>query len=199
MASYQAIAAVGEAILSLLESARPPAPSEFDATQFVLYQASDFQNPTAEERISLYLYHIGISSTRRSFPPRRDADGHLYRPPLPLDLHYLLTPWAQDARKQQRLLGWSMRVLEDTPIIPTGLLNSFGPETAIFRPDETVELICEPLSLQEIVNIWDAFKPNLQISAAYVTRMILIDSRVEEIEGPLVQTRIFTMGKGLLS
>lgn len=196
MASYQAIAAVGEAILGLLESARPPTPSEFDATHFMPYQASDFQNPTSEERISLYLYHVAINSTRRSFPPRRDADGKLYRPPLPVDLHYLLTPWSQDPKKQQRLLGWSMRVLEDTPILPTGLLNSFGPETAIFRPDEAVELVCEPLSLQEIVNIWDAFKPNFQISAAYVARMILIDSLVEEAEGPLVQTRVFAMGKG---
>lgn len=196
MASYQAIAAIGEAILGLLKAARPPAPSEFDATQFKLYQASHFQTPTTEEIISLYLYHVGINSTRRSFPPRRDPDGRVYRPPLPVDLHFLLTPWSQDPNKQLRLLGWSMRVLEDTPILPSGLLNSFGPEAEVFRPDEAVELVCEPLSLQEIINIWDAFKPNLQISTAYVARMILIDSMIEEIEGPLVQARVFSMGKG---
>ncbi len=191
MATYQAIAATGEAILGMLEAARPR--PEFADIQFALYQASNFQNPM-EEGISLYLYRVATNTTRRNLPPRIGPDGRRYRPPLPLDLHYLLTPWARTAARQQRMLGWSMRVLEDTPILPTGLLNRYGTEPETFRPDETVELVCEPISLQEIVNIWDAFKSNLQLSAAYVARMITIDSLVELSEGPPAQTRVFDFG-----
>ncbi len=191
MATYQAIAAIGEAILGLLEAARPK--PEFANAQFALYQSTNFQNPM-EEGISLYLYRVATNTTRRNLPPHIGPDGRRYRPPLPLDLHYLLTPWARTAAKQQRLLGWSMRALEDTPILPAGLLNHYGTEPETFFPHETVELVCEPLSLQEIVNIWDAFKPNLQLSAAYVARMVAIDSAVEISEGPPAQTRVFDFG-----
>jgi Pvc16 N-terminal domain len=188
MATYHAIAATGEAILGLLEAARPQ--PEFANAQFALYQSTNFQNPM-EEGISLYLYRVATNTTRRNLPPSIGPDGRRYRPPLPLDLHYLLTPWARTAAKQQRLLGWSMRALEDTPILPVGLLNHYGTEPETFFPHETVELVCEPLSLQEIVNIWDAFKPNLQLSAAYVARMVAIDTAVEISERSPAQTRVF--------
>jgi hypothetical protein len=191
MATYQAITATGEAILGLLKAARPK--PEFANIQFALYQASDFQSPM-EEGVSLYLYRISTNTTRRNLPPRTDAQGRRYRPALPLDLHYLLTPWARTAARQQHMLGWCMRVLEDTPILPTGLLNRYGTALETFTPGETVELICEPISLQEIINIWDAFKSNLQLSAAYVARMIAIDSQIEISEGPAAQTRAFDFG-----
>ncbi|MBO0779038.1 MAG: DUF4255 domain-containing protein [Ktedonobacteraceae bacterium] len=192
MATYHAIAATGEAILGLLEAARPR--PEFANIQFALYQASNFQNPM-EDGVSLYLYRISPNTTRRNLPPHTDAQGRRYRPALPLDLHYLLTPWARTAARQQRLLGWCMRALEDTSILPTGLLNRYGTEPETFRPHETVELVCEPISLQEIVNIWDAFKSNLQLSAAYVARMICIDSQIAISEGVPVQTRVFDFGE----
>jgi hypothetical protein len=147
------------------------------------------------EGISLYLYRVSTNTTRRNLPPRIDPDGRRFRPPLPIDLHYLVVPWAITAEKQQSLLGWSMRVLEDTPILPAKVLNHYGSAGETFRPSEAVELVCEPITLQEIVNIWDAFKPNLQVSVAYVARMIEIDSPIEMVEGPPVQTQVFDFGK----
>ncbi len=196
MATYHAIAATGEAIIGLLEASCPK--PEFANARFTLYRSTDFQNPM-DEGISLYLYRVAVNATRRNLPPRIAPDGKRYRSSLPVDLHYLLTPWAKTAARQQRLLGWSMRVLEDTSILPTGLLNHYVPETETFQPNETVELVFEPLSLQEIVNIWDVFKPNLQLSVAYVARMITIDSNIElsVSDGQLVQTRAYSFGKGL--
>jgi hypothetical protein len=195
MATYHAIAATGEAIVGLLEAACPK--TEFPNARFTLYRSTDFQNPL-DEGISLYLYRVAVNSTRRNLPPRLAPDGKRYRPSLPVDLHYLLTPWARTAARQQRLLGWSMRVLEDTAILPTGLLNHYVPETEIFLPNETVELVFDPLSLQEIVNIWDVFKQNLQLSVAYVARMIAIDSEIElsATDGQLVQNRTYDFGRG---
>jgi hypothetical protein len=192
MATYHAIATTGEAILGVLRDACPK--PEFEGAQFALYQANDFQNPM-REGISLYLYRVSTNTTRRNLPPRIDPDGHRFRPPLPIDVHYLLVPWAITAEKQQSLLGWSMRVLEDTPILPAKVLNYYGSAGESFRLQEAVELVCEPITLQEIVNIWDAFKPSLQVSVAYVARMIEIDSPIEVIEGPPVQTRVFDFGK----
>ncbi len=189
MATYHAIAATGEAILGVLKAASPQ--PDFAHAEFKLYQSNDFQNTPITEGVSLYLYQVEVNTTRRNLPARVEANGQRFRPSLPLDLHYMLIPWAQNAVKQQWLLGWAMRALEDTAILPAELLNHYGTGGDIFHPYEAVEVICEPLALQEIVNIWDAFKPNLQLSVAYVARMVSIDSLVPLPDTQLVQTRTF--------
>jgi hypothetical protein len=191
VATYHAIAATSLAILGLLERACPK--PEFDGAQFALYRVNDFQNPM-DEGISLYLYRVSNSS-RRNLPPRLGPQGQHYRPPLPLDLYYLLTTWGKTAAKQQRLLGWCMRELEDTAILPSGLLNHYVPESETFRPDESVELVFDPLSLQDMANLWEPLKPHLQASATYVARMLAIESTVEVSDGRAVQTRVFDFAK----
>jgi hypothetical protein len=88
-----------------------------------------------------------------------------------------------------------MRELEDTAILPTGLLNHYGPEPETFRPDESVELVFDPLSLQDMANLWEPLKPHLQASATYVARMLAIESTVEVSDGRAVQTRVFDFAK----
>lgn len=193
MATYHAIAATSQALLGLLRDACPR--EKFSRAEFALYHASDFEKPM-EEGISLYLYRVTINTAIRNLPPRTVADGRRYRPSLPVDLHYLLTAWAKDAGMQQRLLGWGMRTLEDSTILPAGVLNSYMPEPDTFHANETVEVICDPLSLQDWAAVWDKLKPKLQTSMAYVARMIAIDSTVELIEAVPVQTRTFDFTKG---
>lgn len=191
MATYHAIAAISQAILGLLEEASPK--PEFAGSQFALYLVSNFQNPM-DEGVSLYLYRVGTSS-RRNLPSRLGPHGERYRPPLPVDLYYLLTTWAKTPEKQQRLLGWCLRELGDTPILPAGLLNHYGPEPDTFRPDETVELVFEPLSLQDMANLWEPLKPHLQVSATYVARMVTIESTLQVTDTGIVQTRQFNLAK----
>ena len=66
MATANAIAAIGRAILALIAGAVPR--DEFAAAQFELYQAKDFQSPM-EEGISLYLYRITSAGEIRSEAP----------------------------------------------------------------------------------------------------------------------------------
>ena len=194
MATYRAIAATSQTILGLLRDACPR--EEFPRAEFALYHAGDFEKPM-EEGISIYLYRVAINTAVRNLPPRTTPDGRRYRPSLPVDLHYLLTAWAKDVAMQQRLLGWGMRTLEDTPILPAGVLNSQMPEPDTFHANETVEIICDPLSLQDWAAIWDKLKPKLQTSITYVARMIAMDSTVEFAEAAPVQTRAFAFTKGL--
>lgn len=186
MASYQAIAAVSRAIRGLLELACPR--PEFDGARFEVYQAGDFQTPM-DEGVSLYLYRVSTSS-RRNLPSRIGPNGETYRPPLPLDLYYMLTAWGRTFEKQQGLLGFCIRELGNMPILPSGLLNHFGP-TDVFRDQETVELVFEPLTLQDFSNIWEPLKPNLQPSATYVARMVSIESTLQIPSLGNVQTRQF--------
>ncbi len=193
MATYHAIAATSQALLGLLRDACPR--TEFPTADFFLYQATDFEKPM-EEGVSLFLYRVTINGSMRNLPPRLAPDGRRYRPSLPVDLHYLLTPWAKDTEKQQRLLGWSMRVIEDVPILPAGLLNYYMPEPEVFHPTETVEVICDPLSIQDWTALWDKLQPKIQTSVTYLARMVALESTVELSAGAPVQTRTFDVAKG---
>lgn len=195
MATYAAIAATSEAIIGLLRRARPK--EEFTKSAFEVYQGNDFEAPM-NEGISLYLYRVTVNASRRSLPPTVTPEGRRMRPPIPLDLHYLLSAWGQSYDTQHRLIGWAIRELENTPVIPAGVLNSTGPEADVFRPDETVELVCDPLALADMINLWETLKPksNRPLSVNYVARMIAIESRLELYEYAPVQTRQFDYGKG---
>ncbi len=192
MATYQAISVTSQAIVGLLYDACPRA--DFPTAQFQLFESNDFNSPPIEEGVSVYLYRVATNMTRRNLPPRLGPDGKRYRPSLPVDLFYMLTAWAKAPAQQQRLLGWAMRTLEDTPIIPAGYLNQYsGQET--FHSNETVELVPGPLSTQDNYNIWNGFKPNMHPSVAYIARLIQIESSVVLEEGGLVQTRELDLAK----
>jgi len=187
LATYHAISAVGQAIVALLKTAGSA--SELGSVEVKLFHARDFQKGL-EEGVSVYLYRVTVSGARRNMPPTQSPTGKPYRQPLPVDLYYLITPWAKTAEMQHLILAWSMRTIEDSPSFPSALLNSYVPDS--FRPEEGVDLIHDTVSVQDMSYIWEAGKPNIQVSATFVARVVSIDSRVEQPEqGPPVQTRVF--------
>ena len=194
MATYHAITATSQAIVGMLIDACPKT-DEFDGITFELYGGPQLAD-SPKEGVAVYLYRVAINTSRRNLPPTLRPDGQRYRPPLPLDLHYLVVAFARTAAKQQRWLGWALRTLEDTPVLPANVLNHYGPEANTFRGHEAVELVAESLSLQDMANIWEVAKPQQQPSLGYVARMIAIESDVPITEAPSVQTRIFELAKG---
>jgi hypothetical protein len=192
MARYHAIAATSNAIRLLLENAA--ATSEWSGGDFALFQADDLQKPlegTTKPKLSVYLYRVALSTARRDRGLRIDADGRQYRPSIPLDLHYLVTAWASEARTAQQLLGWAIRVLEDTPVLPASLLNAYQAGLNVFAPDETVELVWEPLTLVDLYDIWQVSTRSQAPSAAYVARMVQLDAEVPLDDGGAVRVRQF--------
>ena len=193
MATYQAIAAVSLALKGLFDRALPK--NEFPDAEITLLQPADYTNGMAEG-ISLLLYRVAINQTQRNLPPRNAPDGTRYRPPLPVDLHYLLSAWSDDADTQQSLLGWAMRLLEDTPVLPGNLINPFTPEKPVFRADESVELICDPLPLEQWLALWATLTPKAAASMTYIVRMVQIDSDKPMPDAERVRQRNFEIVKG---
>ena len=194
MASPLAIAAVARTILRLIDQECPRA--EFTGTPaFKLYQSHDFGSETISEGFSLMLYRVPVNSARNQ-PWQRLPDGSRRRPPLPLDLHFLLTPWATEAERQLRLLGWAMRFLEDNAVLGAHDLNHSltQRDRPVFAPEESVELSCEPPGIADYLGLWDKYKARWQTSVTYVARMVRLESDITVTEGPLVQTRDLKFG-----
>jgi hypothetical protein len=118
---------------------------------------------------------------------------------VPVDLHFLITAWAKTAEQQWALLAWALRAIEDNPVLPGGLLNQNagsdpdGTPRNVFGAGESVELVGETLSLQDVVNVWEIARHNQQPSVSIVARSVLIDSLVEIPTGQPIQTRAFDL------
>jgi hypothetical protein len=196
VANHKAIATVSKAISRLIE--RSCEGGDFIGAKCDLVHADRYSAPVATNFTGYYLllYRVDTSTCRRPAARRSEADGRNRRPALPLDLHYLLTAAAADAESQQRLLGLAMRAIEDMPILPAGFLNDCTPERDVFRADETVEIVPDPLALTDLLAVWDKLQAGYMTSATYVARMVDLDSTLELREAGLVQTRVFSSGAG---
>jgi hypothetical protein len=191
MANYRAIAATSTALAGLIRDRYPR--DEFGTgLQILLYQTRDFEEPMTDG-FSIYLYRVAVNGAVRNLTLRRSRDGRRFRPSLPLDLYYMITPWAPDIERQHRMLGWVMRLMEDTSVLSAGHLNHYLPETETFAANEGLEIVCDPLPLSDYLTLWDRLRPRLPASATYSLRMVLIDSDIPVGDGTLVQTRRFDM------
>jgi hypothetical protein len=195
MGNYRAIAATSASLVGMIQDRYPR--DEFGTGLSVtLYQTRDFEHPM-DDGFSVYLFRVAINGTVRNRPPRRAPTGERYRPSLPLDLSYMITAWAPDVERQHRMLGWVMRMLEDTGVLSAGHLNHYLAESDTFAPEEAIELVCDPLSLSDYLTLWDRLRPRLPASATYTLRVVLLDSQVALSESAPVQTRRFDVGQVL--
>ncbi len=199
MADYRAIMTVGKAVIELLRSNYSQNRDDFNhELEFDVYRAKDFSTKPIIAGVSLFLYRVFPNGTQRTPSGRIGPNGQRYQTQLPIDLHFLLTAWGQDASLQQKIAGWMMRTLEDMPILPASLLNSAVPD--IFRPDETVEISLAELDTEILVRMWNMLlEIDYQLSVPYIARNIRIESTQIIAPGEPVQERTFDYIKPLKS
>lgn len=185
MADYRAIAATCESVIALLQH-QYNADLFNNDLEFKVYTAQDFEQPMGAG-VSLFLYRVLPNGTRRA-PPSQGRGQGLGRghSRLPLDLHFLLTVWGKEASLRHSLVGWLMRVMEDFPSLPASHLNSIWP--GVFDASESVELIHNELTNEDLSSIWDTFiRQSYQLSIPYLARVIEIDSLREPTETGVVR------------
>ena len=191
MATYRAVEATCEAVMRLLQQSWRRDLFENRDLLFQVYQTQDFATPMSTG-LSLFLYRVTVNTIQRTPLPRPGPKGRQRRPQLPLDLHFLLTPWADHASLAQAILGWTMRTIEDTAVLPAGLLNAVS--DGVFNDDETVEIVFGQLSNEEMFRIWDVLPRDYQISVPYTARIVRIDSDLDLSEGGPVITKELDFG-----
>ena len=172
MAGLFAVETTCEAIVRLFEAAyRPQDLPPGQPLTFRVYAADDFRDPMPAG-LSLFLYRVQVNDSQRR-PLAPGPDGSPGGAQLPLDLHLLLVPWAGQASLQHALLGWAMRVLADHPQLPASVLNGVRP--GVFADTETVELVPQTLSNEEMLRLWDQLAADFRLSVPYLARMVRLD------------------------
>src|SRR5581483_6001826 len=175
MANVFAIHSVGQSIAYYLSKTYPkelsdPRPCAFRVVaSHDLVKAEEFANTT----ISIYLYRITVNEYLRN--AARAISPTDVNVPLTLDLHYLITAWANDFLTEHLIMAWAMRALYQRQTLTAAELS---PE-ANWGPSDIVTLVPSELSTQDVMRIWDVFEPKYRLSVTYVARAVRIDADLD--------------------
>ena len=201
MAGFTAIAAVGKSIERLLAQAfldRQPVPTKL--AKAVLIRTEDLdgtgiKNLIGDIGLTILLYRVDFNKTMRAaWAARAEDDG---RGHLALDLHFLLTPWADNAEHQHMIIGRAMQVLERVAMLSGPLLyEPVLPATAMYADEprassiDSVQVLLEEISTEALMRTFDSLPGDYHLSVPYVARVVRIDTLAEVIAPPVVDADI---------
>jgi hypothetical protein len=170
-------------LLNSAFTAEQPIPTQ--RTRAVLVRTTDFADNVVTTNIgspalSIFLYRVDFNKTMRaawSGVGSQDGRGH-----LAVDLHFLLTAWADNAEFEYRIIGKAMQAIETQPFLSGPLLDS----STEWAPNESVQLLLEDVSTEAVMRTFDSLPTSYRLSIPYIARIIRIDSLVAAPDIPVI-------------
>lgn len=183
MPDYSVIADVSETLQNVLTAAfatmgpQPPVAEVHDLSGNISTQPA---------RLTLFLYEVSEDATLRNRPAVQNVVPPvltLQKPPLPLVLRYLATPWSGDRVTDQRILGRTLQTLYDEAVISGPALGG-----GLANTSEALKIKLVALELEDRAQVWHAIQRPYRISLVYEVRFVNLDPSGFEIRAP-VNTR----------
>ena len=201
MAGFTGIAAVGTSIVRLLTQAfteRQPVSNKISKAALirtdVLADDTLIKDLIGDLGLTILLYRVDFNKTMRAaWSAVGHAEGRGY---LALDLHYLLSPWADNAEHQHMIIGRAMQALEQTPVLSGPTLYSPSlplPEYAgepQNAPTDAVQILLEEISTEALMRTFDSLPSDYQLSVPYIARVVRIDTAEALPTPPVVEADI---------
>jgi hypothetical protein len=185
MANLFAIHSVGDSLITYLRNSYPAELQGAISCDFRVFSSGELaDDKNISNTISLYLYRVTMNEHLRNVrqghnPLREDI-------PLSLDLHFLLTVWADGALAEQVILAWAMRQIY---LNPTLNASSLSPEAG-WDEQDVIQLIPAELSNEDMMRIWDALEPSYRLSFSYIARVVRIEADTTPDSLPVVARRL---------
>jgi len=162
--------------------------SFFTGTTTVSLETPEEMVRARRQGLSLWLYRVARDDQRLNAPPttrvRPTGDVEIVPPPLPIRLHYLLTPLASGRPDtEQKILGRALQLFHTVPIVAGSWLRS-----DLAGTEAELHLHLEALDLQEITHVWEALEGSYQLSVSYEVTLANIDSLAQPLVSSLVES-----------
>lgn len=134
--------------------------------------------------VTLYLYRITVDEHLRTAPMAYKPQDEAL--PLSVDLHYLLSVWADSALVEHTIVAWVMSELDQHCVLDKATLSTDG---GWFDEDQ-IQIVPVELSNEDLMRIWDALAPNYRLSISYRARVVRIDPQPIPTGKPIVARRL---------
>jgi hypothetical protein len=174
MSDYSVLSAVSSSLLTLLTNNITNVLAVPLNVPIQLFSPKEMDEAGQVPGISLWLYKVSRMTEMLNEPPERRSATQMARTPLPVILHYLVTPMATDPLTRQTLLGRVLQVFNDHSILRGADLQGVLQNTT-----EQLRIILEALTLEELSLVWDALGEPYQLSVTYLVQVAKIDSDLE--------------------
>jgi hypothetical protein len=167
MSDYRVFSLIEDKLKSLLDadgilSGMAPKPE-------VLFGPPPKESPTNGIKIYLFLYHIVENVYLKNEDSERIDNTHLKKPPMYLDLYYLVIPYGSGNNK---VLGRIMQIFYDNAIMR-------GEELGLKEKDEEIKVLFNSISLDDLTKIWSSCKEaGYVLSVSYIITPVRIDSTI---------------------
>jgi hypothetical protein len=142
--------------------------------------ADPASDPVEKPGVSLYLYRVTVNEHLRN------AGDDFGAPPLTVNLHFLLTVWADEAKAEHQILAWAMRTLHTHQ----GLSKSDLTPDGGWASGELVQIIPAEISLEDTTRIWNALHRPFRPSLTYIARGVKIGIQPSPTGKPVVARRL---------
>jgi hypothetical protein len=145
--------------------------------------------------LNLFLYDVRENPKLRQAQPmwhvERHADGTVTRrlKPVRVDLHYMVTAWANDPEDEHRLLAATLLALFRTPELPEDLLS----ESLQNQPVPIALMAAQEDELRNPTDVWNVLDNEMRPAIVCIVTMAL--DPYKPIVGPMVRTRELRFGQ----
>jgi Pvc16 N-terminal domain len=191
MANVFATHSVGNSLMTYLRNAYPEPLRTSHAFEFRVISTGELAQGTDPHNcLTLLLFRITQDEHLRN--RRRVNDASDAETPLSIDLHYLLTVWADNALAEHTVVSWAMRELQMHPVLDSSSLSA----DAEWDPSDVIQLIPAEITSDEMMRIWDLLQPKYRLSVSYIARVVRIDTDYEPGGRPVVASRL-TFGEAV--
>lgn len=182
MGSLSAIFEVTNGLAQYLTRAHQISPIKTTSCTFLSAGTSDLKKLDGQHTTcSLFLHHVSLNEHSRNHAGSVDPK----RAPLSLDLHLLMTVWADSAEKEQLVFAWAARELSRLAVMDRSVLGT----GSSFAASERVQLSAEELSVDDLSRLWQVLAPPYRLSATFVARDVRIRYDDQEEHAPVVASR----------
>lgn len=135
-------------------------------------------DPLPDQGISLFLYKISENPFLKNndFVYENHSNPEILRkPPLPLDLYYLVTCYG-DGETNLITIEKILQLFYEHAILREGIFENVLPSDLVDRGNKEIRIVLNDLTIEQINHIWSMF-PNksYSLSVSYIVTPILIE------------------------
>ncbi len=130
-------------------------------------------------QISVYLYNVTELAAMRN-PPTANSS----KPPMYLNLRYLITPITQNPEDDQVVLGKILQLFHETSILRGSNLQGILSESG-----EDLKVVLDGLTIEDLSKIWSILTTPYRLSVSYTVYPVKIEYAVQPDEKTVIIKR----------
>lgn len=153
-----------------------------------LVGSPELSSAPTSEALGIYLYRFAVDPFARNRYLSASEGRKTPRPELPVNLHILLIGWSNKTESEIAYLSAAMQIIGSSLNLSVAHLGVADPT---WGESDTVQVIPEEMSTEDLTRLWDSFPGGYRLSVPYIIKTVRLAPDEELSEGPLVKTLVF--------